>query len=399
MHMHKKHGSALVRLACAAIVALTAAATTQGAPARQQDSNPTTPRDRSAVDGRATAQTASRGLSNGDALRAAEVMRRNNISLTKAIDAAEDHCAGQAIDARCRAMAAPGSTGATGVAGTAGTSSAHTLMFDVTCLDKAGQLMVVSVDGATGKVATSANPTGLSSGHHPMIVKASDFISGRDVVNAANEKIADMDELAIDINRGRVAYAVLDLTGGVNRLIAVPWSALKHHGTTCQLDLKGTQSLPNAPSFDRGTWPNMTTNDFGRPVADYYGRGVYGDDVALPQGSSLVIMKASEIIGGDVRSAADENLGDIEELVLDPQSGRVAYAVLSFGGFLGIGDKLFAVPMDSLTRRTDGNWVLAVTKEKLKDAPGFDKKNWPNMADPALDVQLRDFYRQTATTR
>lgn len=315
-----------------------------------------------------------------DAQRAAEVMRQHNVSLTKAIDTAEDHCKGQAVDARCRAMSGP-----------------NALLFDVTCLDKAGQVMVVSVDGTTGKVASMSSTAGAVPGDaaHTAILKASDF-PGRNVVDAANEKIADVQELAIDTSRGRVAYAVLDVTSGPNRPIAVPWSALSHQEKTCMIDGSGKERLANAPSFESGTWPNMTTDEFSRRVADYYGQPVYGDNVAVPSGSTPVIMKASDIIGGDVRSAADENLGDIKDLAIEPRSGRIAYAVLSFGGFLGIKDKLFAVPLEALSRRTDGKWVLAVEKERLKDAPGFDKKNWPIKADPTLDAQVREFYGKRA---
>lgn len=67
-----------------------------------------------------------------------------------------------------------------------------------------------------------------------------------------------------------------------------------------------------------------------------------------------------------------------KDLVLDPRTGRVAYAVLDFGGFLGIGNKLFAVPLESMTLDTKAHrFVLDVDKERLENAPGFDKSDWP----------------------
>ena len=80
---------------------------------------------------------------------------------------------------------------------------------------------------------------------------------------------------------------------------------------------------------------------------------------------------------------AGENLGEIEELMIDLENGRVAYAVVSFGGFVGIGNKLFAVPFEALELDAENHcFVLDVPREKLEKAPGFDKDKWPDFADP-----------------
>jgi sporulation protein YlmC with PRC-barrel domain len=106
------------------------------------------------------------------------------------------------------------------------------------------------------------------------------------------------------------------------------------------------------------------------------------------------ILKASDIIGKDVENAAGDDLGDIEDVVIDPDSGRVAYAVLSFGGFLGMGDKLFALPWQSLksSAKDADKFVLDIDKERLKNAPGFDKDTWPNMADRQWATDIHKYY-------
>jgi hypothetical protein len=73
--------------------------------------------------------------------------------------------------------------------------------------------------------------------------------------------------------------------------------------------------------------------------------------------------------------------------------GRIAYAVLSFGGMLGVGDKLFAVPWQAL-RLDPGlhHFVLDVSREKLNSAPGFDKDAWPDMADPDFARSIYRYY-------
>lgn len=93
------------------------------------------------------------------------------------------------------------------------------------------------------------------------------------------------------------------------------------------------------------------------------------------------VLSATAIIGTRVVNTAGEPLGNIKELMIDPDDGQVAYVVLSFGGFLGVGDKLFAIPLEALMFGTDEHTVvLDVDKEVLKDAPGFDKDHWPDNA-------------------
>jgi hypothetical protein len=107
------------------------------------------------------------------------------------------------------------------------------------------------------------------------------------------------------------------------------------------------------------------------------------------------VLTASTLCGDSVKNRADEDLGKITELMIDIPSGRVAYAVLSFGGFLGMGDKLFAVPWGALTLDEDRKcFVLDADKGKLENAPGFDKDNWPDMTDTLWGEQVHTFYGQ-----
>ncbi len=105
------------------------------------------------------------------------------------------------------------------------------------------------------------------------------------------------------------------------------------------------------------------------------------------------ILSASTINGTKVKNLADENIGEIEDLMINPENGRVEYAVLSFGGFLGIGDKYFAIPVEALKFSTkDKKITLDIDKETLKNAPGFDKNNWPQQASPEFLRSMYDHY-------
>ena len=109
----------------------------------------------------------------------------------------------------------------------------------------------------------------------------------------------------------------------------------------------------------------------------------------------MITLSASTIRNTDVVNRAGEDLGTIEDLMIDPARGRVQYAVLDFGGFLGIGDKLFAVPLEAFDVDTaNERLTLDVTKDRLESAPGFDKSNWPSTADPAFVENVYDFYGQ-----
>jgi len=108
------------------------------------------------------------------------------------------------------------------------------------------------------------------------------------------------------------------------------------------------------------------------------------------------VVSASKIIGEAVINRQNENLGKIHELVFDARTGRVAYAVLSFGGFLGMGNKLFALPWGSLQfAATENKLILNVDKEKLKSAPGFDPAaKWPDFADRTWGSTIHTYYGQ-----
>jgi len=106
------------------------------------------------------------------------------------------------------------------------------------------------------------------------------------------------------------------------------------------------------------------------------------------------VVRTDDVIGKKVMSFDNESLGKIEEIVLDKVSGTCHYVVLSFGGFLGMGDKYFALPWKSISYNTDvDGFVLNVDKDRLKNAPGFDKDNWPDFADQTYQKSLSDFYQ------
>lgn len=109
--------------------------------------------------------------------------------------------------------------------------------------------------------------------------------------------------------------------------------------------------------------------------------------------------RVSKIIGMDVVNSKGEKVGDVEDIVLDDK-GNIAYAVVSTGGFLGMGEKMHAVPWSSMRTSTGtDNYMLDIDRERLRTAPGFDKNTWPNVNDAKWSSQNRTYFPASGTTR
>jgi len=131
--------------------------------------------------------------------------------------------------------------------------------------------------------------------------------------------------------------------------------------------------------------PTVSTN--------YVTRDTYGMYASGQQGPGPRLMGADTLLGNDVYNNDGDDLGDIKEFMIDMGTGQIGYAVLSFGGVFGMGDKLFAVPWRALKLDTTNHrFTLNVPKATLKDAPGFDKDHWPSMSDKAWATGVHSFY-------
>ena len=101
--------------------------------------------------------------------------------------------------------------------------------------------------------------------------------------------------------------------------------------------------------------------------------------------------RVSKIIGSEVRNKSGEKIGDIRDLMIDG-SGTIRLAIVSTGGFLGVGDRLHAVPWDVLTLGPKDDHVLDIDKAHLQATPGFTSKTWPNLGDDRWMADNRRYY-------
>lgn len=126
---------------------------------------------------------------------------------------------------------------------------------------------------------------------------------------------------------------------------------------------------------------------------DYITRDNFGMYADKTDGPGPALMGANTLLGNDVYNADGEDLGNIKEFMIDMASGKIAYAVLSFGGLMGMGNKLFAVPWSALALDTvNRRFTLKVPKVALNDAPGFNQDKWPSMSDKTWASGVHKFY-------
>jgi sporulation protein YlmC with PRC-barrel domain len=102
---------------------------------------------------------------------------------------------------------------------------------------------------------------------------------------------------------------------------------------------------------------------------------------------------ATALLNDRVRNSAGEDLGRIEDLAIDPETGSIQYAILSFGGLLGVGNKLFPIPWSSLRMSASRDHVLFdIDKETIRRAPSFERDAWPDWSDPVWQRDIYDHY-------
>jgi sporulation protein YlmC with PRC-barrel domain len=137
----------------------------------------------------------------------------------------------------------------------------------------------------------------------------------------------------------------------------------------------------------------MTTGDLTGSGTGQGGAKIVGSGVG--EGPGPDVMAASTLDSTTVITSDGEDVGKIKDIMLDVRSGRVAYAVLSSGGFLGMGDTLRAIPWSALTLDTDQKvFRVDITAERIKSEPGFDKDHWPSMADVSWGTSMHQYYNR-----
>jgi sporulation protein YlmC with PRC-barrel domain len=253
--------------------------------------------------------------------------------------------------------------------------------------------------------------------------KASDVI-GMTVKNYQDEKLGKVEDLAVDVESGRIVQVILSTGGFIgigDTLTAVPPGALHHDVTQKVLHLDADkEKLKAAPRFEMSKWAEATDSNRLSEVYRYYGeepaftfvqrtaaldrqgdtnttdkdRISRGSREMLPESRLGQLQKASKVMGTAVKNLQDEKLGKVENLLVDLPSGRIVAVVVSSGGFLGMGDELSAVPPTALRFSPDRDTLqLDASKEMLSKAPHFKNNQWPDFTQPTYADGVYRAYR------
>jgi len=261
--------------------------------------------------------------------------------------------------------------------------------------------------GKPAQQPPTATPAKVSSGatkELPFCHKASDVI-GSKVENPAGENLGKVEELVIDPQTGGIEYAVLSFGGFLgmgDKLFAIPFHLLKappvSEGSKLAhftLDVDKAK-LEKAPGFPKNNWPDIHAASWRSEIDKYFGvTRETAAEGAIEENKEFLLVKVSDLLGKDVYNTTDDDLGDIKEIVVDPQRSRLTYFVLSSGGFLGLGDKLFAIPWDELDivrKENKLHTVLQIDKARLEKSPEFKEGDWVLMSDPTYVKQVYDYY-------
>lgn len=114
-------------------------------------------------------------------------------------------------------------------------------------------------------------------------------------------------------------------------------------------------------------------------------------DVATDETGSLIA--ASKVNGTNVYNRQGESLGSIYDVMIDKRSGQVAYAVMSFGGFLGIGDSYHPLPWSVLSYDTSqGGYVVDLDRDRLQGAPTYTSRDASRWTEPGYTRSIDDYY-------
>jgi sporulation protein YlmC with PRC-barrel domain len=240
--------------------------------------------------------------------------------------------------------------------------------------------------------------------------KASELI-GIDIRDPQQERLGELKELMLDIKSGQIVYVVLG-TGGVlgvgDKLVAVPAKVLRSDQEADCLILNADKAaLKQAQDIEGNNWPTAASKEFdsftgyaskpGDRIEEAAGAepGVEAVIKETEIGATMNFIKASDLIGMSVNNEEKQTLGELSDVAVDLPAGKIRYAVLSNGGFLGVGEKLYAVPMDGFKWGGQRqNLVLNASKDTFNVAKSFDRSQWPTEPDVAFSKPVLQFQKE-----
>jgi sporulation protein YlmC with PRC-barrel domain len=236
----------------------------------------------------------------------------------------------------------------------------------------------------SGKEAKSTAQGSQASAQELRLAKVTNLI-GMGLQNEQGDGIGEIENLMIDLTSGRIAYAILEVGGWLDigdKHLAAPWKALSLQPGAQAVTLTVDKAkLEKAPRVERSGWPKAVDRVWLTDIYGYYGYPPY-PEFQVVNVNKFDVMRADHITGISVGNQQGENLGKIQDLLIDVREGRVAAAVVAFGGWWGANDNMAHVPWKGIALRPlERQAILNVDKDRLRQASKFAKDQWPQTVD------------------
>jgi sporulation protein YlmC with PRC-barrel domain len=266
---------------------------------------------------------------------------------------------------------------------------------------------MAAIDANQNKMSSQSGTSGSMSGKTTNVLQSANRIMGADVKSNSDEKLGSVKELIVNQNKDDVQYVIISAE---DKLHPVPFTALKcsstedmnkpsdgnqsnEEKTSTQLTLNiSKDQFRQAPTVDSIDTTALSSSSLKQKVDSFYSQQMQENQSMwgrmksemkerMPQsmkekmgtseteGQSANLIKASDLIGMDVKSLNDEQLASIKDLVIDSRKGNVAYGLLGYGGVLGVREKVAAVPWSAISVQPDQSTAkLDATQDKLDSA-------------------------------
>lgn len=352
-------------------------------------------------------------------------MHDQGLTLQDAIDQAVNQVGGQAISARVMTeFQRPAD------AERYESDNVSQYRLEVLCRTDNGKFKIVTIDGRNGDILGTSTAAASRYKHQQNTEtdrhrrgSDRDWLIGRDrfvvfrlmpyselgdanVRNNAGHSLGEVTDLAINPQTGEVNYAALSFGGWLgmgDKLFAVPLQTVNViDDDLARLDLT-RQELKNAQGFDQDNWPKhadprwaarlkSTTQDEYELVAHEEQQKNKQKTEKERRMKDTPVRRASDIVGLTVKNKHGDTLGTIDNLYVDPDRAQVCYAVLSHGGWLGMGDTLLAIPWQRFEQTQSDTLILDMSKDQLKRAPRASASDMNAWTDPDWIVTVYEFY-------
>lgn len=218
---------------------------------------------------------------------------------------------------------------------------------------------------------------------------------GMEVRDNADKKVGDIDDLVVDLESGRVLYAVVDV--GRER-IAMPPGVFSRVGSSAADVNVSRDQMDSAPKFtsDNADQSELGKASFVSQVHRHFNQNAWWQgDKPADQGSFNNTHRLTNLRAAKVKNVADEDMGKISNMAIDLPAGRIVYVLLSPAPSLDLGDALYALPPSLLTankKYDDTTFSANIDRAKLAAGPHFNRDNWARLTDRAWAASVYSHY-------